>query len=97
MDQTIPQQLIDQFLAVVENGTEEDARAFLVDHLQEFPEESRDGIIAAFLEDAIMKTAADDALVGAFKKEGLETARAMTAAKEEMDKQAKIDELKKDI
>ena len=97
MDQAIPQQLINQFLAVVENGTEEDARAFLVDHLQEFPAESRDGIIAAFLEDAIMKTAADDALVDAFKKEGLETARAMTAAKEEMDKQAKMDGLKKDI
>ncbi len=97
MDQAIPQQLIDQFLAVVENGTEEDARAFLVDHLQEFPEESRNRIIAAFLEDAIVKTATDDALIGAFKKEGLETARAMTAAREEMERQATMEEIKKDI
>ncbi len=97
MDQTIPQQLIDQFLAVVENGTEAEARAFLVDHLQEFPEESRNDIIAAFLEDAIVTTATDNALINAFKKEGLETARAMTATRERMDAQAKMDGLKKNI
>lgn len=95
MDQTIPQPLLDQFLAVVNEGDEEKARKFLLEHLKEFPEESRSAIITAFVEDAVAKQTEDDSLIAGLKSEGLETARAMTAFKKEAEKKAKLDEIRK--
>jgi hypothetical protein len=97
MDQAIPQPLLDQFLAVVNEGDEEKARKFLLEHLKEFPEDSRNAIITAFVEDAVAKQAEDDSLIAGLKSEGLETAHAMSAFKEEAEKRAKLDKIKKDL
>jgi hypothetical protein len=97
MDQMIPQGLIDRFFAIVNNGDEEQARKFLLEHIKEFPDGSRNAIIAAFVEEAIAEKADGDSLIATLKSEGLEAANAMSAHKKELEKQAKLEEIKKSI
>ncbi len=61
------EELYKAFVELVEKGDEEGARAFLVDHLSDFPEEMRKEIAFAFFVDAVEK----DAAVANAQKEGL--------------------------
>lgn len=97
MDQAIPQSLVDQFFSIVNEGDEEKARKFLLGHIKEFPEESRNAIITAFVEDAVAKQANEDALMAGLKTEALETAHAISAFKKEAEKHAKLERLKKEL
>jgi hypothetical protein len=97
MDQTIPENLLDQFFSIVDKGDEEKARKFLLDHLNEFPEESRDAIITAFVEDALTKEADGSVLMGALKKKGIEEAHSLSSFKKELEKQEKLLEIKKGL
>ncbi len=62
------QELYNSFIELVEKGDEEAARQFLVDHLNDFPEEMRKNIAFAFFVDAVMKEAA----IAEVQKQGLE-------------------------
>jgi hypothetical protein len=97
MDNTIPAHLIDQFFAIIDKGDEEKARKFLLEHLKEFPEESKNAIIAAFVEEAITKQADGSALIAALKNEGLKTAHTMSTFKKEGEKQAELERIKRGI
>ena len=67
------EQLYNSFIAFVEQGDEEGARAFLVDHLNEFPEETRKEIAFAFFVDAVKKEAA----VSEAQKKGIEIMKSL--------------------
>ncbi|HVY36020.1 MAG TPA: hypothetical protein VG982_01970 [Candidatus Paceibacterota bacterium] len=46
-------ELYNQFKAFVDAGDEKGARAFLAEHINEFPEDIRDNIAFAFFEEAV--------------------------------------------
>lgn len=62
------EELYNSFIALVEKGDEDAARMFLVDHLNEFPEEMRKEIAFAFFVDAVKK----DMVISEAQKKGLE-------------------------
>ena len=62
------QELYNSFIDFIEKGDEDGARAFLVEHLNEFPEEMKKEIAFAFFVDAVKKEAA----VSEIQKKGLE-------------------------
>ncbi len=55
------QELHDAFVSFIESGDEEGARAFLIEHLNDFPEQIKKEIAFAFFADAVAKEAALDA------------------------------------
>ena len=62
------QELYNSFVELVEKGDEEATRQFLIDHLNEFPEEMKKNIAFAFFVDAVKK----EAVIAETQKEGLE-------------------------
>ena len=62
------EELYNSFIALVEKGDEDAARMFLVDHLNEFPEEMRKEIAFAFFVDAVKK----DMVISEVQKKGVE-------------------------
>lgn len=67
------EELYNSFIALVEEGDEDKARAFLVDHLNEFPEETRKEIAFAFFVDAVKKESA----VSETQKKGIEIMKSL--------------------
>ena len=94
---TIPKALREEFMKIVQSGDEAKARQFLVDHFKEFPESTQDVISVAFLEEALAKKNAEDALIADFRKEGLATLNVLGRAKEELEKHAQLAEIKKNL
>lgn len=62
------EELLNSFIALIEKGDEDAARMFLVDHLNEFPEEMRKDIAFAFFVDAVKK----ETIISEVQKKGLE-------------------------
>lgn len=92
-----PNQLYDEFFALVERGDEAAAKKFLVDNLKEFPQETQDTIIIAFLEEAMTKQASDDVAMAGFKKRGVEMIRQLEEEKETLGKKLKMAEIKESL
>jgi hypothetical protein len=90
-------ELYDQFFKIVERGDQATARKFLIENLKQFPRETQDAIITAFLEDALVKKQADDAAVVDFRKEGLKMMDALQKGKKILEKQAKLTEIKENL
>ncbi len=63
-----PEELYNSFIAFIEAGDEDGARAFLIEHLNDFPEEMKNDVAFAFFMDAVNKEAA----IAEVQKEGLE-------------------------
>jgi len=94
---TISKELREAFEKVLTGGDEAKAREFLVEHLSEFPQDMQDAITMAFVEEALANKAQGDQAISDFKKQGLKTMSALDRAKEEIEKHAKLTEIKKDI
>jgi hypothetical protein len=75
-------ELFTQLEALIQGGDEPKARAFLVDHLAEFPEEAREKIMFAFFTEALGQEAAAAGL----KKSGSDALNLLLDAKEELTK-----------
>jgi len=89
-----PIELYDEFLRISDTGDEAAARGFLSEHLAEFPEETRDAILFASFEEALLKHA--EAIRGnaALQQEGLDAFSGLQHTKNEIERKARIDELK---
>jgi hypothetical protein len=97
MANQIPRELLDQFFLLAEKGDEAAARKFLTDNLKQFPEETQDAIITAFVEEALAKQTQEQAAIAGFQKQGVETVNALEKAKEELEKKLKMAEIKESL
>ena len=93
----ISKELLNAFTDVVKHGDEAKAREFLVTHLKEFPQETQDAIIMAFFEEALEKKNEEDGLIADFQKKGIEKLNALGKIKEELEKHAKLAEIKESL
>ncbi|MCC7436503.1 hypothetical protein IT402_01345 [Candidatus Nomurabacteria bacterium] len=66
-------ELHEAFMVFVEKGDEEGARNFLVENINEFPENMRKEIAFAFFVDAVEK----DAAIAKVQKEGMEMMKSL--------------------
>jgi len=90
----IPAQLRDELLALIEKGDEAAARAFVIDHLKEFPQESQDAIIMSLVEEAVAQKSADEDLVHEYRAEGMAAADQLNKLKHDVDVAAQAAEIK---
>ncbi|MEN9561141.1 MAG: hypothetical protein RIQ56_414 [Candidatus Parcubacteria bacterium] len=81
----------------VEAGDEAGARAFIVEHIQEFPEEAREAIVFEFFKEALGTQTDAVATVQNFKSEGKKIWEVLNEADAELENQAKIIELKEQL
>jgi len=65
--------LREELMKIVDTGNERAAKDFLIDHLQEFPEEAQIKIISAFFFDALEKESETIEKRAALQKEALAT------------------------
>ena len=93
----ITKELREEFMKVVEAGDEAAARTFLIDHLKEFPPDMQDAITVAFLEEALVKKNTEDGLISDFQTKGLAALDVLGKAKEELEKHAKLAEIKESV
>ena len=96
-EEPISKEFLDAFQDVVKTGNETQAREFLITHLKEFPKETQDTIIMAFFEEALEKKNEEDGLIADFQKRGLEKLDALGKIKEELEKHAKLAEIKENL
>ena len=82
-----------KFLEMVKNGTEQEVRDFLVNNLKQFPQDMQEYIVAAFFEEALEKKAA----VGELQQQGLEMNANMEKLRKELEKKAKLAEIKEGL
>jgi hypothetical protein len=95
--QTIPKEIREAFMKIVESGDEAKAREFLVENLSQFPEDTQEVITMAFFEEALAKKDESDQLVADLKTQGLEAVNVIDRAKEELEKHVKLAEIKESI
>lgn len=95
MTNPIPEELVREFFEIAKKGDEAKAREFLITNLKKFPEDTRDAIITAFFEEALGKRVREDKALSDFRREGLKMAGALEQAKKELEKQEKLNKIKK--
>ena len=91
---TTPIDLYNEFLRISATGDEAAARAFLSEHIAEFPEETRNEILFAFVEEGLLKTAEAVRENATLQEQGVGTVTKLQGAKKELENDARIDELK---
>ena len=89
--------LYDEFIKIAERGDEQEARDFLIKHLNDFPEKVRKGLVLAFFEDAVATQAEDAALVSDFQNESVQALNDMTTLKKTLEDKGKLLEVKDSI
>ena len=82
-----------QFRDIMDNGTEEGARTFLLEHMNEFPEDLREKVVLALFEDGLKEAAANQSVVEDFKQEGVEIVNELETGKRILDDKLKVMEL----
>ncbi|MDE2018851.1 MAG: hypothetical protein KGJ13_00720 [Patescibacteria group bacterium] len=97
MTNIISDDLYKDFMAIVDRGDEKAAREFLVSHLKEFPQETQDAIIMAFVEEALGKSAEETKLIADFQKQGLAAIDELEKSKQELEDKKKMLELKESM
>lgn len=97
MPNQIPKELLDQFFQLAEKGDEAGARKFLIDNLKQFPQETQDAIITAFVEEALEKKSHESSAIAEFQKQGMETVNALEETKKELEKKLKLAEIKESL
>jgi hypothetical protein len=86
--------LYDGFVKVVRDGTEADARKFIVDHFAEFPGETQDAIITAFFMEGVAKQVEDEKILADFKKEGTAFVDSLDKLKTDLEAKKKLMEIR---
>ena len=85
------------FLGFVESGDEAAARAYLTDHFAEFPEDVQERLTLIFFEDALRSRAAATKEIGRMQQEGLQAVAYRAGEDRNLDDQAHIADLKKQL
>ena len=89
--------IYEEFKKVMERGDEKAARAFIAENLKRFPQADQDAIITALFEEALAVDARNTELTAEFQKQGLAVAAAIEKAKESVEKQDKLLEIKESL
>jgi len=92
-----PSELYDTFYGFVESGDEGGARSFLTEHLGEFPEETKNQLISAFLTEVISEEAEVLQARTEVQKGVSETLSDIQGAKKEIENQNRIIQLKEQL
>ena len=79
-----------QFRDIMDNGTEEGARTFLFEHMNEFPEDLREKVVLALFEEGLAEAAANKAAVEEFQREGIEIVNELEKGKRILDDKIKV-------
>ena len=82
-----------QFRDVMNKGTEEEARVFLLEHMNEFPKDLREKVVLALFEEGLHEAAANKAAVEEFQQEGIEIAHELEKGKRILDDRIRVLEL----
>ncbi len=89
--------LFKEFDRLVASGDEAAMRAFLVDHLKEFPKELQDKITFAFFAEAVTKQGAEASAVPEMQQEAGDALAMLLGARKELENEARIGELKEQL
>ena len=92
-----PTELYDEFMRIGETGDEAAIEQFLTAHLAEFPEETRDQIVSAYLKEALTQEADEIRARGDVEKELIEQLDDAKGARSEIENQQRIQDLQKQI
>ena len=97
MDTTKTEELYNGLQAILERGSEEEARAFIDAHANEFPEEVQQKIALALFEEALEESSAARALRNDLQKQGLDAVARLDSGQRSLEDQMKIKELKEKL
>ena len=86
-------ELYNKLLTFLDTNDEQGAKDFLIEHLNDFPEEMRDKIVFYFFSEAVEKEMAIEQI----KKEGLDLLKKIDQEEQVIHDQQNIKDLKKDI
>ena len=89
--------LKEQFLKIVESGDEKATKRFLITHIKEFSEETQDGILTTFFEDALQKKAGDINRVTTIQKNLLAELEEMEKVEQTITDKKKESEVKEQL
>ena len=92
-----PDTIYNKFLEFIQAGDWPAARAFILEHLQEFPEEVRNNILGLFLEEALLKEGGEAGAELKLQQEVLEELEDIQGAEKEIGNLQRIEELKEKL
>jgi len=92
----IPENILRELIALIKQGDETRVREFLISNIKELPQKTQDAIITAFLEEALLKENGDS-LISDFRGQGIGLAKAIEREADELERQIKLAEIKKQI
>lgn len=75
---------------LLREGAEEEARRFITEHINEFPEEDRNDIIFTLFEEGLLKVAQEREAIDQVQQEGLEMAQALKEARRKAQDKLKV-------
>ncbi len=84
------EELYKKLTELAKAGDEKSARAFLTEHLKEFPAEVQEKIVFAFFQDALDKKVGIDEKISIIQKVGLDSINEIEAAEKVMINEDKI-------
>lgn len=84
------EELYNSFIALIESGDEDAAKKFLIDHLNDFPEETRKEIAFAFFVEAVNK----EAVISEAQKKGIEIMKSLDEVEEILNDASKAASIK---
>ena len=78
-------------------GDETAARAFLKEHLNEFPKEMQEKIVFEFFEEALDKQVETEELMSEVQEKGMETIADIDKARANIEEKQKLNDVRKDL
>ncbi len=89
-----PSELYEEFLRMMDTGDEATVRAFVIEHFNEFPEETQEELATIFIEEALEARAGGIQARAALQDDALKALAAVESEEKELADQARIEELK---
>lgn len=94
---TDPRALYNQFFQIVERGDETAARKFILDHLNEFDEDSKNEILFGLFEDALATQVNNAGAIADFKKKGAAMLKDMAQERRDLEDRLKLVDIKESL
>ncbi len=88
---------VEELKAIMKNGSEAEARAFITDNFNRFPEDMQEKITLTFFEEAVLNQAAEVENIANLQKEGTSVFKAVEKEKKELEDEEKMLKIKKDL
>jgi hypothetical protein len=82
---------------IMEKGDEQAARDFIVNNLDKFPQDAQDAIVTALFEETLVAKTESEVAVADFQKQALAVSKAIEGAREALERQGKLADIKSDL